>query len=77
MTFNPAPGTAAVTNAVARAPARRPRVSRSSPVPPKIRSWVPVAVDSPSVLNAQRSFAQWFAASDSSRPNDTASWLSS
>ena len=41
-------------------------------LPPKVRSWVPVAVDSPAALNAQRAFAQWFAASDASRPNDTA-----
>jgi SWI/SNF-related matrix-associated actin-dependent regulator of chromatin subfamily A-like protein 1 len=39
-------------------------------LPPKIRSWVPLAVESASALNAQRSFAQWFAASDASRPND-------
>lgn len=39
-------------------------------LPPKIRSWVPLAVESVSALNAQRSFAQWFAASDASRPND-------
>jgi len=41
-------------------------------LPPKIRSWVPVAVESPATLNAQRAFAQWFLASDASRPNDTA-----
>ncbi len=41
-------------------------------LPPKIRSWLPVAVDSPAALNAQRAFAQWFVASDASRPNDTA-----
>jgi SWI/SNF-related matrix-associated actin-dependent regulator of chromatin subfamily A-like protein 1 len=41
-------------------------------LPPKIRSWVPVAVDIPAALNAQRAFAQWFVASDASRPNDTA-----
>jgi SWI/SNF-related matrix-associated actin-dependent regulator 1 of chromatin subfamily A len=39
-------------------------------LPPKIRSWVPIAVESAAALNAQRSFAQWFAASDASRPND-------
>ena len=39
-------------------------------LPPKIRSWVPLAVESAAALNAQRSFAQWFAASDASRPND-------
>jgi SWI/SNF-related matrix-associated actin-dependent regulator 1 of chromatin subfamily A len=39
-------------------------------LPPKIRSWVPIAVKSAAALNAQRSFAQWFAASDASRPND-------
>ena len=41
-------------------------------LPPKIRSWVPVAIDSPAALNAQRAFGEWFAASDASRPNDTA-----
>ena len=39
-------------------------------LPPKIRSWVPLAIESAAALNAQRSFAQWFAASDASRPND-------
>ena len=39
-------------------------------LPPKIRSWVPLAVENAAALNAQRSFAQWFAASDASRPND-------
>ncbi|MSP46667.1 MAG: hypothetical protein EXQ83_12635, partial [Xanthobacteraceae bacterium] len=39
-------------------------------LPPKIRSWVPLAVESAAALNAQRSFAQWFAAADASRPND-------
>jgi SWI/SNF-related matrix-associated actin-dependent regulator 1 of chromatin subfamily A len=39
-------------------------------LPPKIRSWVPVAVESASALNAQRAFSEWFAGSDSSRPND-------
>lgn len=41
-------------------------------LPPKIRSWVPVTVESPAALNAHRAFAQWFALSDASRPNDTA-----
>jgi SNF2 family DNA or RNA helicase len=39
-------------------------------LPPKIRTWVPLAVENAAALNAQRSFAQWFAASDASRPND-------
>ena len=39
-------------------------------LPPKIRSWVPLAVENAAALNAQRSFAQWFAASDASQPND-------
>ena len=39
-------------------------------LPPKIRSWVPLAIESAAALNAQRSFAQWFAASDASRSND-------
>src|SRR4029078_5165134 len=39
-------------------------------LPPKIRSWVPLAVENAAALNAQRSFAQWFAGSDASRPND-------
>ena len=39
-------------------------------LPPKIRSWVPLAVENAAALNAQSSFAQWFAASDASRPND-------
>jgi SWI/SNF-related matrix-associated actin-dependent regulator 1 of chromatin subfamily A len=39
-------------------------------LPPKIRTWVPVAIESAAALNAQRSFAQWFAATDASRPND-------
>ena len=36
-------------------------------LPPKIRTWVPLAVENAAALNAQRSFAQWFAASDASR----------
>jgi SWI/SNF-related matrix-associated actin-dependent regulator of chromatin subfamily A-like protein 1 len=39
-------------------------------LPAKIRSWVPVSVENAAALNAQRSFAQWFAGSDASRPND-------
>jgi SWI/SNF-related matrix-associated actin-dependent regulator 1 of chromatin subfamily A len=39
-------------------------------LPAKIRSWVPVSVESAAALNAQRSFAEWFAGSDASRPND-------
>jgi SWI/SNF-related matrix-associated actin-dependent regulator of chromatin subfamily A-like protein 1 len=39
-------------------------------LPPKIRSWVPIALESASALNAQRSFSEWFASSDASRPND-------
>ena len=39
-------------------------------LPPKIRSWVPVSAESAALRNAQRSFAQWFARSDASRPND-------
>src|SRR6476659_9111128 len=35
-------------------------------LPPKIRSWVPLAVENAAALNAQRSFAQWFASSDAS-----------
>lgn len=41
-------------------------------LPPKIRSWVPVAVEGAAALNAQRAFARWFAEADASRPNDTA-----
>src|SRR6476661_5395929 len=39
-------------------------------LPPKIRSWVPLAVENAAAIKAQRSFAQWFAASDASHPND-------
>jgi SWI/SNF-related matrix-associated actin-dependent regulator 1 of chromatin subfamily A len=39
-------------------------------LPPKIRSWVPLAVENAAAIKAQRSFAQWFAASDASQPND-------
>jgi SWI/SNF-related matrix-associated actin-dependent regulator 1 of chromatin subfamily A len=39
-------------------------------LPPKIRTWVPIAVESASALNAQRSFAEWFASADASTPND-------
>ncbi len=35
-------------------------------LPPKIRSWVPVPIESAAALNVQRSFIQWFAASDAS-----------
>ncbi|MHB2165625.1 DEAD/DEAH box helicase [Alsobacter sp. R-9] len=41
-------------------------------LPPKIRTWVPVAIEGESALNAQRAFARWFVESDASRPNDTA-----
>jgi SNF2 family DNA or RNA helicase len=30
-------------------------------LPPKIRSWVPVEIDSAAAVKAQRSFAEWFA----------------
>jgi SWI/SNF-related matrix-associated actin-dependent regulator 1 of chromatin subfamily A len=39
-------------------------------LPPKIRSWIPVEVESMAALSAQRAFAAWFAASDAARPND-------
>jgi SWI/SNF-related matrix-associated actin-dependent regulator 1 of chromatin subfamily A len=39
-------------------------------LPPKIRSWVPISVEGTALLNAHRSFAQWFAESDAARPND-------
>jgi hypothetical protein len=39
-------------------------------LPEKIRSWIPVSVESASARNAQTSFTQWFVASDASRPND-------
>jgi SWI/SNF-related matrix-associated actin-dependent regulator 1 of chromatin subfamily A len=39
-------------------------------LPEKIRSWIPVSVESAAARNAQTSFAQWFVASDASRPND-------
>ncbi|MFZ0671137.1 MAG: SNF2-related protein, partial [Pseudolabrys sp.] len=39
-------------------------------LPPKIRSWVPLAIENEAAIKAQRSFAQWFAASDASQPND-------
>jgi SWI/SNF-related matrix-associated actin-dependent regulator of chromatin subfamily A-like protein 1 len=39
-------------------------------LPEKIRSWVPISVDSAAARNAQRSFAEWFAGADASRPND-------
>jgi SWI/SNF-related matrix-associated actin-dependent regulator of chromatin subfamily A-like protein 1 len=39
-------------------------------LPEKIRSWVPISVESAAARNAQRSFAEWFAGADSSRPND-------
>src|SRR5262245_52153079 len=38
--------------------------------PEKIRSWVPVAVESAAARNAQQSFAEWFAQADPSGPND-------
>jgi SWI/SNF-related matrix-associated actin-dependent regulator 1 of chromatin subfamily A len=40
-------------------------------LPEKIRSWVPISVESAAARNAQRSFAEWFARADASRPNDT------
>src|SRR5215510_2896010 len=40
-------------------------------LPVKIRSWVPVSVESAAARNAQRSFAEWFVRADPSRPNDT------
>jgi SWI/SNF-related matrix-associated actin-dependent regulator 1 of chromatin subfamily A len=40
-------------------------------LPEKIRSWVPISVESAAARNAQRSFAEWFAGADASRPNDT------
>jgi hypothetical protein len=39
-------------------------------LPEKIRSWVPISVESAAARNAQRSFAEWFAGADASRPND-------
>jgi SWI/SNF-related matrix-associated actin-dependent regulator 1 of chromatin subfamily A len=39
-------------------------------LPEKIRSWVPISVESATARNAQRSFAEWFAGADASRPND-------
>jgi hypothetical protein len=30
-------------------------------LPPKIRSWVPVEIDSPAAVKAQRTFAEWLA----------------
>jgi SWI/SNF-related matrix-associated actin-dependent regulator of chromatin subfamily A-like protein 1 len=39
-------------------------------LPAKIRSWVPVSVESAAARNAQRSFAEWFVRADPSRPND-------
>jgi SWI/SNF-related matrix-associated actin-dependent regulator 1 of chromatin subfamily A len=39
-------------------------------LPSKIRSWVPVEIDSPAALTAQAAFVAWFLASDPSRPND-------
>jgi SWI/SNF-related matrix-associated actin-dependent regulator 1 of chromatin subfamily A len=39
-------------------------------LPPKIRSWVPVEIDSPAALAAQAAFFSRFLASDPSRPND-------
>jgi SWI/SNF-related matrix-associated actin-dependent regulator 1 of chromatin subfamily A len=41
-------------------------------LPPKIRTWVPVAISGESAARAQASFANWFVASDASRPNDHA-----
>jgi len=38
-------------------------------LPGKIRSWVPISFESAAVLNAQRSFAQWFA--DRMHPGQT------
>jgi len=39
-------------------------------LPEKIRSWIPISVESAAARNAQRSFAEWFAGADASRPND-------
>jgi SWI/SNF-related matrix-associated actin-dependent regulator 1 of chromatin subfamily A len=39
-------------------------------LPEKIRSWVPISVESAAARSAQRSFAEWFARTDASRPND-------
>lgn len=39
-------------------------------LPPKIRSWVPVALESGSARKAQQGFSNWFVAADASRPND-------
>jgi SWI/SNF-related matrix-associated actin-dependent regulator 1 of chromatin subfamily A len=41
-------------------------------LPPKIRSWVPVEIDSAAAAKAQRSFAEWFMAADVTSPNDKA-----
>jgi SWI/SNF-related matrix-associated actin-dependent regulator 1 of chromatin subfamily A len=41
-------------------------------LPPKIRSWVPVEIDGAAPRNAQRSFAEWFAAADIASPNGKA-----
>ena len=39
-------------------------------LPPKVRSWVPVALDGSSAAKAQADFASWFYGTDASRPND-------
>jgi SWI/SNF-related matrix-associated actin-dependent regulator 1 of chromatin subfamily A len=41
-------------------------------LPPKIRTWVPVTPTGEAAAKAQASFANWFLASDASRPNDHA-----
>jgi SWI/SNF-related matrix-associated actin-dependent regulator 1 of chromatin subfamily A len=40
-------------------------------LPPKIRTWVPVQIESAPARKAHGDFVEWFAASDPTRPNDT------
>jgi SWI/SNF-related matrix-associated actin-dependent regulator 1 of chromatin subfamily A len=40
-------------------------------LPPKVRSWLPVQIDTASAFTAQQRFLEWYQASDPSRPNDT------
>jgi len=41
-------------------------------LPPKIRTWVPVAVEGAAAARAQSDFTGWFLGADASRPNDHA-----
>ena len=40
-------------------------------LPPKVRSWVPLAVESTAARECAKTFSEWFEATDAYRPNDT------